>query len=79
MAPAWAQFESKYQDRMRIVTINVDQRETEEFKAHAKWMQRAIPHTVWLSRKGALLQQQAGSMSLEQLGQISDTVLAQTE
>jgi hypothetical protein len=75
MAPAWAQFESTYKDRMRIVYVNVDQRDKPEFKENSQYMERAIPHTVWLSSKGQVLEKQTGSLTLEQLSQASDKAL----
>lgn len=75
MAPAWAQFESKYKDRMRIVYVNVDQRDKPEFTENSQYMERAIPHTVWLSSKGQVLEKQTGALTLEQLSQASDKAL----
>ena len=75
MAPAWAQFETKYKDRMRIVYVNVDQRTAPEFTENAKYMERAIPHTVWISTKGEVLEKQTGALTLEQLSEASDKAL----
>lgn len=75
MAPAWTQFESKYKDRMRIVYVNVDQRTLPEFTENSKYMERAIPHTVWISTQGVVLEKQTGALTLEQLSQASDKAL----
>lgn len=65
MAPAFAQFEQKYKNRIKIVEVNVDDRALLQKYAPLKGSQY-IPETVVL-RNDAVVVQQTGVMSEQQL------------
>ena len=75
MAPAWTQFESDYQKKLEIVYINVDQRDTPEFKKYAAFAPSSIPFTLWVNHKGTQLDSKVGSLSPQELNSISDKAL----
>lgn len=75
MAPAWTQFESDYQKKLEIVYINVDQRDSAEFKKYAAYAPQSIPFTLWLNQKDHQLGSQVGSLSQQELSSISDKAL----
>mgnify|MGYP006278548293 CR=1 FL=1 len=67
MAPAFAQFEQKYKDKVTIIPVDVSKPEnTAKYQKYKG--SRYIPETVVL-RKGEIVDQHTGSMTLEQLEQ----------
>lgn len=76
MAPAWAQFESSYQKKAQIIYVNVDERNSSEFKSYSALAPRSIPTTLWLNAAGKVTQSHTGGQSLEELSQATDSALA---
>lgn len=68
MAPAFAQFEQKYKDKITIIPVDVSVQEDATRFAQYKGS-RYIPETVVL-RKGQIAGQETGALSLEQLEQL---------
>lgn len=76
MEPAMAQFESKYKNKVNIVSINIDDEDTPEQKKYAKAAtSEYIPFTVWLDSKGKPIDEQVGSMTLLQLSQRTEAAI----
>lgn len=75
MEPAMAQFESKYKAKVNIVSINVDETETPEFKDFKKFADPSdsIPYTVWLDKSGKILDKFSGELSAKQLSEKTDS------
>jgi hypothetical protein len=69
MEPAMAQFESKFKNKVNLVTINVDQDKTAEYKKYGYLAQKAagIPYTVWIDSKRKILSEETGQMDVKQL------------
>lgn len=69
MEPAMAQFESKFKNKVNLVTINVDQDKTPEYKKYGYLAQKAagIPYTVWIDPKRKILSEETGGLSVKQL------------
>lgn len=68
MEPAWIQFESAHKSKVNLTFINVDEKTTPEFKRFSKVnTQPTIPVTYWLDRRGKILSQKVGQMSLAEL------------
>lgn len=62
------QFESQFKSKVNIVSINVDQTKTAEYKKFANLTDNAagIPHTVWLV-KNKPVEAKTGKLTLQQL------------
>lgn len=75
MEPAWAQFESDYQKKIGIVYINVDERDTPEFRAYSQFLGQSIPTTVWLNAQGQPVENRVGVLKREELGSLSDKLV----
>lgn len=69
MAPQMAQFESKYQDKVNIIDIDLDKKDSPDYKKYEDVLKRSnsIPFTVWMDKSGKILGEEAGGMSAEQL------------
>lgn len=68
MAPAFAQFEQKYKGKITIIPVDVSNQDAAERFAQYK-KSGYIPETVVL-RKGQIVGQETGALSLEQLEQL---------
>ena len=69
MAPQMAQFESKFQDKVNIIDIDLDKKDSPDYKKYEDVLRRSnsIPFTVWMDKSGKILAEEAGGMSAEQL------------
>jgi thiol:disulfide interchange protein len=71
MEPAMTQFESNSKKTLNLVSINVDQTDTPEYKKYAplleKLSQGSIPLTVWIDDKGKVLDQAVGAVTEKDL------------
>lgn len=76
MEPAWTQFESTYQSKTYIVTINVDEKDTPEFKQYSGLLGDGIPLTVWLNKEGKTVGSQLGSASYDTLKSETEKALS---
>lgn len=70
------QFESKFKHKVNVVSINVDQMKTPEYKKFAYLTDNAsgIPHTVWVVKNKAM-QAKTGKLSLQKLNDITAALL----
>ncbi len=70
MAPEMAQFESKFQDKVNIVDIDLDKKDSPDYLKYAELVKRtnSIPFTVWIDKSGKILAEETGGMSADQLG-----------
>jgi hypothetical protein len=78
MEPAMAQFESKYRSKINIVSINIDETETPEFKKYGKLgdLSESIPFTVWIDSNKKVLDREAAGLSFAELAKRTDRVSA---
>lgn len=74
------QFESKFKNKVNLVSINVDQRKTPEYKKFAYLTDQAagIPHTVWLA-KNKPVTAKTGKLTLQQLTQLTNAALKKVD
>ena len=71
MAPALAQFEQKYADSVKVIEINVDDRNSAAGKQYAGFKgSNYIPETVVI-KDGKAAARKVGAMSVEDLVQLS--------
>ena len=77
MEPALAQFESKYSKKINLVTLDVDEKDTPEFRKYGAGTDKMeLPFTVWLDASGKKLSSKAGNLTAAQLTSLTNQVLA---
>ncbi len=76
MGPAWTQFESTYKEKLEIVYINVDEKETAEYKKFESFCPPGIPTTIWFKGGQKPVETKTGSLSVQELTSISEQTLA---
>ena len=67
----WVAFESSYKNKVKIVAININDKESEEFKSYKAVLDAAgggVPFTAWLDNDGKILAQQGGAIDKKLLG-----------
>lgn len=67
MAPALAQFEQMYKSEVKVIEINVDQKDSSDYREYAKLKASGyIPETVVL-KDGKPVAREVGGLTLPQL------------
>jgi hypothetical protein len=71
MLPAWRKFEKKFKGRAQLVHLDVDQRDTPEFKKYGPTVDKVgeIPLTLWYHSNGKVLHKKVGLVTAAELSE----------
>ena len=79
MEPALTQFESSYKKKINLVSMNVDQDSSPEYKKYGHYLvdlsKGSIPLTVWSDARGKVLDQFLGGLSVKELAARTEKAL----